>query len=519
VKIEPPNRVVLIDPQEKSGRTFECDFAFDSSDPSSDHYADQEAVYKAIGVQIVENAVKGFNACLCAYGQTGTGKTHTVFGEWRDTVGRGILPRLTLGLFTVLDELRAAGAKTSVQVSYIEIYNNRLRDLLASAAPRPVSTGSSPPKSRPDSSPNRERTREDQRLKIHTHPAVGVYVENLSEIGVKSYEELGKLAAIGQKVRATEGTSMNDKSSRSHTIFSVKVEVSNSIPDGGSPDGGHRMATLQVVDLAGRENEQDSECTGDRFRELTFINRSLFQLANCVNALSNDDRQHVPFRNSKLTLLLSESFQRNSRTCLLATLNPSSTAYEENLLTCRFLESTGRITTQPIANRFSAQDLREKLQDELAQMRDSLGLAKESPNPNLELHETLLRHMCRGLNEAGDIAKRRADAKQAILADACEKAGRQLSSVQSGLQKLEKANAAVGASLTKAETQLSQVEAMVEQVRQGRVRERQRPNASVSVLVEPLPPILGASPRAEAKEKSGGPTVTFNFSLPEIIVL
>merc|ERR1712137_526865 len=155
---------------------------------------------------------------------------------------------------------------------------------------------------------------------------------------------------------------MNARSSRSHTIFTLKLELRN------TPRGeGHRMATVQIVDLAGRENEQTSEATGERFRELTFINRSLFQLANCVSALS-DGAEHVPFRNSKLTMLLSESFQRNSRTYLLATLTPSSAAYEENLLTCRFLESTGQITTQPVMNRFSAEELRGQLQDEIDKM-------------------------------------------------------------------------------------------------------------------------------------------------------
>merc|ERR1719230_2350395 len=110
---------------------------------------------------------------------------------------------------------------------------------------------------------------------------------------------------------------MNSKSSRSHTIFTMKVEILCS-----PSDGGNRMSTMQIVDLAGRENEQTSECTGERLRELTFINRSLFQLANCVHALSKPEDEHVPFRNSKLTLLLSETFKRNSRTCVLATLSP-----------------------------------------------------------------------------------------------------------------------------------------------------------------------------------------------------
>lgn len=540
VKIELPNRVVLLDPQDRSayGRAFDCDFVFDSSDPYSDQFADQKAVYDAIGVQIVDSAVQGYNACLCAYGQTGTGKTHTVVGDWRDPEGRGLLPRLCAGLFAAIGDLRSGGAEVKVQASYIELYNNKLRDLLSSASATPATIQRAESKTPRSTSPMpspRPRTapapREEQHLKIHTHPAVGVYVENLSEHSVNRFEDMGRLVGIGERARQTAETSMNKKSSRSHTVFSLKVEVNNT-----PIDGGHRMATMQVVDLAGRENEQDSECTGDRFRELTFINRSLFQLANCVNALSTGDGKHVPFRNSKLTLLLSESFQRNSRTCLLATLTPSSQAYEENLLTCRFLESTGRITTQPVANRFSTQDLRAKLQDELEQMRRSLGLEQfgkgrraEPDDPLFKLHEALLRQVSRGLTEGKDgnaaNVRTRADLKQAILADACAQAGRCLNSVQTGLEKLEEANSTAAASLGKAETQLSKVEAIVDQVRprmrNGHQRSRDRGNPKVSVLVEPLPPIvqISAEAKQEAREARGEPTVTFSVSLPPIIMI
>eukprot|EP00913_Durusdinium_trenchii_P000073 g66.t2 len=127
---------------------------------------------------------------------------------------------------------------------------------------------------------------------------------------------------------------MNNRSSRSHTIFSFKVEVRGT--------GHNSLSTMQVVDLAGRENEQTSECKDERFRELRFINRSLFELANCISALCDGNREHVPFRNSKLTMLLSDSLSSNSRTTLLATLTPSPTGFDENMLTCRKSKASSR---------------------------------------------------------------------------------------------------------------------------------------------------------------------------------
>mmetsp|Transcript_78585 Transcript_78585/g.139446 ORF Transcript_78585/g.139446 Transcript_78585/m.139446 type:complete len:674 (-) Transcript_78585:166-2187(-) len=572
VRIEPPNRVNLIDPQQQSIRGFECDFALDSSDPSASSYANQQTVYQRIGAQMVDDATQGFNACLCAYGQTGTGKTHTVVGDWLSGQGRGLLPRIAHGLFVKAGQLRNQGAQMRVQASYIEIYNNRLRDLLASdthsavrrsgsergreiarpatgpASPRGASAGPRNPGAAATAAVAMGAgAREDQGLKIHTHPDVGVYVENLSDHMVTSFEDVGRLVGIGERARHTAKTSMNNKSSRSHTIFSLKVEVCNC-----PPDNGHRMATVQVVDLAGRENEQDSECTGERFRELTFINRSLFHLASCVYALSDGTRDHIPFRNSKLTLLLSESFQNNSRTCLLGTLTPSISGYEENLLTLRFLESTGHIATFPVANRFSVEQLRGRLQDELERMRKTLGL---------DGHEVLSREaLLRSVNQTWDDAATKAaleregasqkykNAKEAVLFEACTKAGKSLHNAEGALARLQQENSSLSACLGDAERQLSAVEEMVQQIKMQRAAKRTgvsregsklRSERGASRLSSPdsgfsldmaetesvgrlaLPPLPAAAAKSDGQRdaKAGAPTVTFSVSLPPIIVL
>eukprot|EP00434_Breviolum_minutum_P005174 symbB.v1.2.004561.t1/scaffold239.1/size255824/4 len=326
--------VVLYDPEKphQPGREFECTYAFDSSQPQSRDYADQSTIYKCLGADMVMHGTTGYNCCLVAYGQTGTGKTHTVHGDWQSQDQRGLLPRIAEGLFERLARL-PRGDTGRVRISYIEVYNDRLRDLFSTTA-RSEYDGS--PRT-PRVDPKNFASGGGNRLEVRTHPEVGVYVENLQELPVETFRDVAKHVARGEKAKKVERTTMNDRSSRSHTIFSFKVEVR-----GGSNAAQHNsLSTMQIVDLAGRENEQTSECKDERFRELRYINRSLFELANCILALCDGNRDHVPFRNSKLTMLLSESLSSNSRTTLLATLTPSTKGFDENILTCRFLESTG----------------------------------------------------------------------------------------------------------------------------------------------------------------------------------
>lgn len=547
VRIEPPSTVVLTDPQPGSrapdmvARSFQCDIALDSSDPSAPDCADQREVYRNIGEHLVEHVLQGYNCCLCGYGQTGTGKTYTLHGDWGDANQRGLMPRVAAGILSRAQALRDGGAEVSVLASCVEIYNNRLSDLLAPAAPNRAPA-----------------SRRQERLEIHTHPAVGVYVTNLSEIEVHSLKEAARLVSIADKLRRTAATSMNQRSSRSHSIFSFRVEVR------AAPDDGPRMASVQFADLAGRENEQTSETTGERFRELTFINRSLFHLANCVHALTDGSREHVPFRNSKLTMLLSESFQRNSRTYLLATLTPSAKSYEDNLLTCRFLESTGRITTQPIINRFCAADLSAQLEDEIDAMRQQLRTADA---PKLKSRQDLLRHLSHssfgqlgvGLPQQAPLAaseskeqvsgpsagagRARGGASAAVsgvasanaealatvakataaAAGECDKVDRRLEDVAAGLDRLTTARASVDEALFKAELQLTCVEAAVRDLRQHNSLKsdegRGRDSEDWKQKLPPLLPMRLDKDRPGAGARMGGrPHVEVVVELPPIIV-
>mmetsp|Transcript_496 Transcript_496/g.1820 ORF Transcript_496/g.1820 Transcript_496/m.1820 type:complete len:678 (-) Transcript_496:145-2178(-) len=533
VSIEPPGRVVLSDPQQnKETRIFDCDLALDSSDPELPGYSDQQAVYHHVGEQLVDRALQGYNCCLCAYGQTGTGKTHTLHGDWSNTEQRGLLPRIAAALLSQLEALRAGGAEVRLQASFIEIYNNRLHDLLA-----PADTSRTPAEKKLG------------KLEIHTHPAVGIFVANLSEITVQNMNHVGRLVATGERLRHTAQTSMNARSSRSHTIFSFKMEVRDDVDSQGNQDS--KMATVQVVDLAGRENEQTSECIGDRFKEMTFINRSLFHLANCISALSDGNREHVPFRNSKLTMLLSESFQRNSKTYLLATLTPSASGYDENLLTCRFLESTGRITTQPMANQFSSEDVASQLKDEIESMRMQLGYdamaAAPSEQPELNSRQHLLNYLssnawamkvaeARGPSPAGGVGvsparrgaareelwKQEEEATQAVILDACGYVERRLADASRELGRLDASRATVGASLGKAEKQLNKAVLAVRELRPGYDSAGRGPEQSGErggvVTLPPLVPVGGKLPKENMFGRPS-PSVTFSIELPPIIML
>jgi len=517
--IEPPNKVILQDPQSKQGRALECDFAFDSTDPTCKNYADQKVVYEAIGSKIVSQTLAGYNSCLLAYGQTGTGKTYTIIGDYAGHVEEyGLLPRIADNLFVELSRLQRDGATVHVQASYVEIYNNQLADLLSMEGQNQRQVPGGKPPVQPAGA-----NKKDAKLVIHTHPDVGVYVENLSELAVSTAEEVHTLLVAGARRRHTAKTSMNDRSSRSHTVFSLKVELRNM-----GESGSHRMATAQVVDLAGRENEESTEVTGDRLKELTFINRSLFQLANCISALTQSSREHIPFRNSKLTMLVSESFHRNSRTCLLAALTPAVNGYDENLLTCRFLESARRVVTKPYVNEFSSDDLKTKLEDEVIRIQKQLAnfevneselhsrqaLLKYVSKSWMDFEEAMSRFLAEQPENGSAFAMRKA-----MLSDVCAVVGKSLDGASNAVQNLESKQVEIVSSLGKAESQLTAVEDRVQKLREKRgFSVPAKPSSSRSQESVRLPPVV-PSERSLTRNGGSAPSVTVSVSLPPVVVL
>lgn len=276
----------------------------------------QEEVYEAIGENLLSNALEGFNSCLFAYGQTGSGKTHTVLGAERDP---GLIPRLTASLFDrgpkECDDLR-------VSASFLEIYNEQLKDLLCAEI-----KGRKP-------------------LYVHQHPQLGVYVPHLTEAPVSSHDECMALLDFGSKIRATSQTNMNSTSSRSHALFILRIafpikDVARTII---------RSSTLNLIDLAGSERVKKSGAAGKRMREGQNINQSLSVLGQVISKLAAGKLKHVPFRQSKLTYLLTDALNGNSKTHMVAAISPALSEMEETLGTLRFAQSVKKVRTRAVTN-------------------------------------------------------------------------------------------------------------------------------------------------------------------------
>jgi len=340
----------------------------------------QEDVYTNAGLRIAENALEGYNGCLFVYGQTGSGKTFTLYGAsaTAHACGQkeeaGIVPRLVKTLYDRGSELAST---IQVTASFLEIYNERLNDLLASQAPR--QSPASPPMaskrrrgSSADTDDNARSAGVDGRrgsvdavgknLQLLQDPRLGIYVRGLTEVTVSGDGmELQGIIDKAARRRAVGATSLNSQSSRSHAVLRLVVQRSDLPPSptklvssSSAPAGVlTRTATVNLVDLAGSERTKKAETSGTRrFEEGVYINTSLMVLGQVISALASDDRarKHAPFRSSKLTHLLQDSLSGNSRTCLLAAVSPSSLDAEETLGTLRFAYNAKRVQTCAQAN-------------------------------------------------------------------------------------------------------------------------------------------------------------------------
>lgn len=263
---------------------FQYDYVFWSSDESNPLYATQEDVFMTIGMPLLNSAFRGYNACLFAYGQTGSGKSFSMMGKSMcDIVDidseeySGITPRFCRDLFKRISKLPKETVAT-VEVSYFEIYNEKIHDLLAN----PTNICKTP-------------------LKVREHPEWGPYVVDLSIQPVKSYKELRNWLVIGNKNRATAATTMNEKSSRSHSIFSIELCLSDDLCEQESS----RRSKVSLIDLAGSERLGNSHTSDEKIREGVCINKSLLTLGKVISALADQKKNlFVPYRDSVLTWLL-----------------------------------------------------------------------------------------------------------------------------------------------------------------------------------------------------------------------
>nr|XP_023013785.1 kinesin-like protein KIF3A [Leptinotarsa decemlineata] len=263
----------------------------------------QLEMYRMVAFPIVEKALEGYNGTIFAYGQTGTGKTYTMAGNHLVPELKGIIPNTFSHIFSQIS--RASGEKSFVvKVTYLEIYNEDVRDLLS--------------------------TDPNKKLAIRERKDIGVYVKDLMGFTVDSIESITDLLNRGNKNRVTKSTLMNDISSRSHAIFTVTIESKNRI------DNKTTVGKLNLVDLAGSERASRTQATGERLREASNINLSLSVLGNVISALVDGKSTHIPYRNSKLTRLLQDSLGGNSKTAMIAMVSPADIDYEESMCTLRY---------------------------------------------------------------------------------------------------------------------------------------------------------------------------------------
>eukprot|EP00928_Gymnodinium_smaydae_P029218 TRINITY_DN2206_c0_g2_i1.p1 TRINITY_DN2206_c0_g2~~TRINITY_DN2206_c0_g2_i1.p1 ORF type:complete len:1403 (+),score=270.12 TRINITY_DN2206_c0_g2_i1:105-4313(+) len=353
------DRQTLLVEDGESRRQVTVDDVIDSRDDAADPTAGtQEAVFSRVGRDLVESALNDYNVCIFAYGHTGTGKTHTMIGhgDLRGTQA-GLQPRFIQELFAGHGRL----AQTSTEgprynCSYCEVYNETINDLLA---PTHVQGA-------------------DRKRNVHVHPRHGVRVDGLSMSVISSAEECLELIHFGNQMRTVACTTMNEKSSRSHAVFTFQLE---------RDDKEHHVSTVTFVDLAGREDQAVTKNKADTFREMCYINTSLFHLAHVITKLSQHtvhEGSLADFRNSKLTLLLSCALMGNSRTALIATVAPARTYHDDSMSTLNFAQQVKHIKTKPVVNNKMSKAVVAELEAELARLRDELTMAKTS-NKEVEL--------------------------------------------------------------------------------------------------------------------------------------
>ncbi|XP_039185565.1 kinesin-like protein KIF14 isoform X1 [Crotalus tigris] len=345
---------VVHHPSTKQIYNFTFDFSFWSFDKRL-NYASQETIYQSLAMPLLETAFEGYNACLFAYGQTGSGKSYTMMGF--DDDERGIIPRFCQDLFYQIAEKETKETTYHLEISYFEVYNEKIHDLLIFRT---------------------ENGEKKQPLRVREHPVFGPYVEDLTANAVSSYSDIQNWLQLGNKHRATAATGMNDKSSRSHSVFTlVMTQIKTEIVE--KKEYEHRIISrVNLIDLAGSERCSTGQTSGERLKEGVSINKSLLTLGKVISALSEQNQSRrklfVPYRDSVLTWLLKESLGGNSKTAMIATISPAASNIEETLSTLRYAKQACFIINTAKVN----EDMNMKLIQELKAEIEKLKLAQKN---------------------------------------------------------------------------------------------------------------------------------------------
>ncbi|XP_060938499.1 stAR-related lipid transfer protein 9 isoform X2 [Limanda limanda] len=375
---------------------FGFDYCYWSVDPADPHYASQEEVFQDLGVLVLSGASEGYNVCLFAYGQTGSGKTYTMMGT-PDSIG--LTPRICQGLFRSEDTFPDGQNSSRVEISFLEIYNERVRDLLRGGEQKKKAS-----------------------LRVREHPEKGPYVQDLSQHVVSDCKQAMELLEEGIANRITAATHNHDASSRSHAIFTI--QYTQAILENDRPS--ETVSKINLVDLAGSERADPHYCR-DRLTEGSNINKSLVTLGIVISALAQNSqmssscqsinsmaseadgstvgshssslsggggggagggRRHcfIPYRDSVLTWLLKDSLGGNSKTIMVATVSPSANSYNETLSTLRYAAHARNIVNKPRVNEDANVRLIRELREEIDRLKSML-LSFESRNPSPSLSD------------------------------------------------------------------------------------------------------------------------------------
>ncbi|GAQ40707.1 kinesin family protein [Aspergillus niger] len=336
-------------------KSFAFDRSYWSFDKNAPNFASQDNLFLDLGVPLLDNAFQGYNNCIFAYGQTGSGKSYSMMGYGKEY---GVIPRICQDMFERIRTIQQdKNLGCTVEVSYLEIYNERVRDLL-----NPSNKGN---------------------LKVREHPSTGPYVEDLAKLVVRSFEEIENLMDEGNKARTVAATNMNETSSRSHAVFTLTLTQKRH--DAETSMDTEKVSRISLVDLAGSERANSTGATGARLKEGAEINRSLSTLGRVIAALADvaagkkKNASMVPYRDSILTWLLKDSLGGNSMTAMIAAISPADINFEETLSTLRYADSAKRIKNHAVVNEDPNARMIRELKEELAQLRSKLGGGAAGP--------------------------------------------------------------------------------------------------------------------------------------------
>ena len=366
LNMSPQSNQVILQGGGGHGSSFQFDKVFWSVEgfPDADGgvaAAQQLDVYRALGLPLVYHAYNGFNSCLFAYGQTGSGKTHTMMGGARET--DGVTPRICSDIFGERQRiLESSNGKSiwSVQIGFIEIYNERVSDLLAER----------------NTDVKGRTLNEGVYVNVRENPKTGVFLEGQAMKPVTSYDEIMRLLVQGNAQRHVAATKMNRRSNRSHAIVQLLLKEERLIQTGGTQEikAQGKSSRMNLVDLAGSERVSQSGVEGVEFEQATFINLSLTTLGRVIGMLSDmakspNSIRKPPFRESKLTFLLRDSLGGNSKTFMIATVSPSVLNMEESISTLRYASRARDVVNTASQNEDPAARRIRELEEQMEQMR------------------------------------------------------------------------------------------------------------------------------------------------------